>query len=883
MKKLYLILFALLLSISAFSQTVQREFRATWLATVSGIDWPRAGVGATTQKNDLITILNKLEAMNMNAVVLQVRPTADALYNSAYEPWSEWLTGTRGNNPGFDPLAFALEEAHKRGMELHVWLNPYRFETSAGRYTGKPGDYMATNPDWMITYSNKTYFNPGIPAVTKHIKKIVGDIISKYDIDGVLFDDYFYPEGISTEDASTYATYNWNSMSLKDFRRASVNKMIKAVNDTIKSINPAMRFGVSPAGVYTNTAAAASHGTTVASGISGWDVYNAIYCDALAWLSEGSVDYLSPQIYWDINDAGQEYNVLTEWWGKECKRFGKHCYPSIGVYRLAKKSTEAITDINGIEQIMALQSTSDAKAYSLQEIVDEINVNRNNAANNVHGCIFFSTKQITGSVAGLGEYIYQNAFQKKAIFKDMSWLTSPAPTIPTVLSLQQNTADGIISLSWTGSDPMYAIFGVNPETKATSELLKIAFTNSFSLKNVIDYGRFAVAAINDKGELSALSNIVELNAPEKPILVTPLGETIAATKAFTWNTANYATSYTIDFYSDEALTNNVYSQNKLTNKTFTFSSTILEGQTTYYWQVTANNGLSSNKSTSASFFTGFPKKAEVTSLANNAIKVPIAGTFEWKAQTEATAYYMQLSRDAAFSVNYIVTEKEVTTNSAAYAGLLENTDYYLRVYAKNANGNGRWSEVVKFTTDIILPAAPAFTSPADKQYISNLTAAIAWSKVNDATGYKLQISNQSDFSSILSETIYNSYQRTFNYTCVANKEYYARVASNSTKGYGEWSTTLYFTTINYASIDAIASGKLKAFPIPTHDVLTIQLQNNQSINTLALYDINGRLINKQTIDMPEVNLNVESLEKGIYQLILLTNTNERLTLRFIKQ
>jgi len=191
--------------------------------------------------------------------------------------------------------------------------------------------------------------------------------------------------------------------------------------------------------------------------------------------------------------------------------------------------------------------------------------------------------------------------------------------------------------------------------------------------------------------------------------------------------------------------------------------------------------------------------------------------------------------------------------------------------------------VVKFKTLLVLPAPPTFTTPADKQYISNLTANITWSKVTDATGYKLQISNQIDFSSILSETIYNSYQRAFDYTCVANKEYYARVASNSAKGYGEWSTTLYFTTINYASIDDIASGKIKAYPIPTKDELTLELENNQLISNLKIYDINGRLVNDQTLDVPQVRLNVEMLQKGIYQVVILTDKDERMNFRFVKQ
>jgi len=787
MKKLYIILLALLVSAAGFSQNVQREFRASWLATVSNIDWPRVGVGASAQKQDLITILDKLKAMNMNAVILQIRPTADAFYNSAYEPWSEWLTGQRGTDPGYDPLQFAIEESHKRSIELHVWLNPYRFETSAGRYAGKPGDYMASHPQWILTVNSKTYFNPGIPDVTKHIKKIMGDIISKYDIDGVLFDDYFYPDGISTQDQAAYNSYNSNNMSIADFRRASVNKMIKAVNDTIKSINPAMRFGVSPAGVYTNTSAAASHGTSIAPGTSGWDVYNRIYCDALAWLEEGSVDYLSPQIYWDINDAGQWYNVLTEWWGKECKRFGKHCYPSIGAYRLASKSEARNLDINGIEQILALKNENEIKGYSLQEIVDEINVNRQNEVNNVYGSVFYSTKHITGYIDGLGEFIHQNAFQQKAVFKEMNWLNAPAPTVPSNLAITQGLHDAVPKITWTGNDPYYIVFATQSVTKTEPVMIKQVFYKSFTLENLGNYTHFAVAAMNGKGEMSALSNEVQLLAPEKPVLLTPLGETVSSTKEYSWNSANFATSYNIDFYSDEALTNKLFAKSNITDKKFAFTTTVLDGQATYYWQVTAVNAIGTNPSVVGSFTTGYPQKAQITSPTPAQIQVPVSGSFTWNAQSEATAYYVQLSRNADFTPSYIVFGNEIATNSYNYSNLLTDTDYFLRVYAKNANGNGIWSEVV------------------------------------------------------------------------------------------------HFTTINYTGINDLQSGKLRAFPIPANEHLTIELQNQQNIEQLFVYSVTGKMIQSLSMHSPSCILNLENYEKAIYQVIILSDKKEKLMFRFINE
>ena len=240
------------------AQPPKREMRAAWLATVWGIDWPKTS-GVAAQKAELIAILDSVKAANMNAVFFQIRPEADAFYNSAYEPWSAHLGGARGTYPGYDPTAFAIEEAHKRGIELHAWLNPYRFESVAKKYAGKPGDYKASHPEWILEYpivyeSNgttvktqaRTILDPGNPAVRTLIKNIVGDILSKYDIDGIIFDDYFYDyAGTSTTlDSYSQGLYRPQSMSLYNWRRDNVNKMVADVYDTIQAVKPSVIFGV---------------------------------------------------------------------------------------------------------------------------------------------------------------------------------------------------------------------------------------------------------------------------------------------------------------------------------------------------------------------------------------------------------------------------------------------------------------------------------------------------------------------------------------------------------------------------------------------------------------------------------------------------------------
>jgi uncharacterized lipoprotein YddW (UPF0748 family) len=231
------------------------------LATVFRIDWPGSTISVTgnatqvnSQKQDMIRILDSLASANMNAVFFQVRSRCDAMYKSSYEPWSTDLVQYRGFDPGYDPLAFAIEEAHKRGIELHAWLNPYRFETALNQWSGKPGDYRTTNPEWLLTYSSGiTILDPGRPQVVKRIKDIVGEIVTNYNVDGIMFDDYFYAYGgtSATLDASTQALYKPANMDLGDWRRANVNKMIAEVYDTIQDVKPFVRFGVSPFGIWT--------------------------------------------------------------------------------------------------------------------------------------------------------------------------------------------------------------------------------------------------------------------------------------------------------------------------------------------------------------------------------------------------------------------------------------------------------------------------------------------------------------------------------------------------------------------------------------------------------------------------------------------------------
>lgn len=271
------------ISLSAQSSNPKREFRGVWIASVINLDWPTSpGLSANTQKQQLIDLLDDLKELGFNAVVFQVRPECDALYNSSYEPWSYWLTGTQGKapEPYYDPLEFAVEEAHKRGMELHAWFNPFRAVREVGNYQVSADHVSEKHPDWILTFDNLKILDPGLQEVRDYNTEVIMDVVRRYDIDGVHFDDYFYPyppNQITDEDENTFLN-NWRGFfNVGDWRRDNINIFIKQVHDAIAAEKPWVKFGISPFGIWR---------PGYPSGITGTDAYSVLYADATAWLQQ---------------------------------------------------------------------------------------------------------------------------------------------------------------------------------------------------------------------------------------------------------------------------------------------------------------------------------------------------------------------------------------------------------------------------------------------------------------------------------------------------------------------------------------------------------------------------------------------------------------------
>lgn len=397
-----------------------REFRGAWITTVWNSDWPaKAGLSTTQQQNELVAILTRLQELNFNAVILQVRPEGDALYASELEPWSAWLTGTQGKapEPFYDPLQFAIVEAHKRNIEVHAWFNPYRAKTSIKGASNVRPHIAVTNPEVVYQWGNQLWMDPGLKIVQDRAYNVIMDVVRRYDIDAVHLDDYFYPypiQGQSFPDNKTYAAYKaaGGQLSLNDWRRQNVDQMVLRLSQGIKSTKPYVKFGISPFGIYR---------PGQPPGITGLDAYGVLYADSKKWLEQGWVDYLAPQLYWRTDQTQQSYPVLLKWW-TEVNSQRRHIYAG-----------------NNIGQL-------DGKAWKSEEIEKQIKISRNQAGDLSLGNIFFSVGSIIENRQDISDIFQNSLYAKPALVPTMSWRSTTAP--PPAKELQVNNR----RLSWQPGD-----------------------------------------------------------------------------------------------------------------------------------------------------------------------------------------------------------------------------------------------------------------------------------------------------------------------------------------------------------------------------------------------------------------------------------------------
>jgi len=406
MKAISLLLSSIFVTHFVFSQQmhlslakpVNYEFRGVWIATVDNIDWPAKGmVNVEDQKAEFIRQLELHKANGMNAMIVQVRPAADAFYPSKYEPWSQWLTGTQGKPPSpyYDPLQFMIEETHKRGMEFHAWCNPYRADFQVGKSSIAPNHITRIHPEWFLTYGDKKYFDPSNKEAQQFVVNVVSDIVKRYDVDAIHMDDYFYPYRIAGKEFPDEEGYERSGMQLSkdDWRRSNVDSIIAELSRAIKQEKPWVKFGISPFSVWRNKDQDPDGSDSKASQTN----YDDLYANILLWLKKGWVDYVAPQLYLEIGNSKIAYEKLLDWWSKHT--YGRHLYIGQGIYRAG-------------ENISAWKNP--------KELPEQIQLLRQYP--NVQGSIYFSSKTFDRNPNGWNDSLRNNYYRQPAQIPPMDWL-----------------------------------------------------------------------------------------------------------------------------------------------------------------------------------------------------------------------------------------------------------------------------------------------------------------------------------------------------------------------------------------------------------------------------------------------------------------------------
>lgn len=402
----------------------KREFRAVWIATVDNIDWPtRKGLSSEAQQQEFRTILDKQKSYGMNAVFVQVRAAADAFYARSKEPWSEWLMGEQGKapNPYYDPMVFMIHETHERGLEFHAWLNMNRGTHKASKSVMEY-HITKTKPEWFLSYGGYKLFNLGIPEVRNYITDVVLNIVRNYDVDGIHFDDYFYPYAEANQklrDEDTFKKYNDGFSNIDDWRRHNVDMVVKNVSEAIKREKPKVKFGISPSAVWRN----ASTDPIGSATQGGQPSYDNLYADTRKWVKEGWLDYIAPQIYFSFEFDKVPYKVMTDWWVKNS--FGRHLYIGHGAYRVKAGSKE-----EGWEKA--------------NQIPRQIRYNRTKPQ--ISGSIYFSSKSLTNNELSVNDSL-RNIYNYPALVPSMPWKDKTPPNAPQNVKVKK-VADLGITLTW---------------------------------------------------------------------------------------------------------------------------------------------------------------------------------------------------------------------------------------------------------------------------------------------------------------------------------------------------------------------------------------------------------------------------------------------------
>ena len=459
------------------SAQAKREFRGAWIQCVNG---QFLGMSTQTMQQTLTYQLDELKKDGVNAIIFQVRPECDALYQSSMEPWSRFMTGAQGKSPSpyWDPLAWMVEQCHKRGMELHAWINPYRAKTKTTKELAS-SHVAIRHPEWVFSYDGQFILNPGIPECRDYICNVVADIVRRYDVDGLHMDDYFYPypvAGQSIDDGRQFRSYNNGIKDIGDWRRYNVNVFIKQMYETIKSVKPWVKFGVAPFGIYRN-----KKSSPIGSNTNGLQNYDDLYADVLLWVNNGWVDYNVPQLYWEIGHKAADYETLIRWWNTHAGK--RHLYIGEDIERTTKKADLKNPNINQMPAKYRLHSEM----------------------NNVKGTVLWYAKAAVDNIGNYGMVLRNSYWKNPALQPEMPFIDDKAPKKVRKMKVI-NTEDGPVLFwtvpkgkGWKDEAVKYVVyrFGQGEQVNTNDPSKIVAITNN-TFYNIKENGRavYVVTALD---------------------------------------------------------------------------------------------------------------------------------------------------------------------------------------------------------------------------------------------------------------------------------------------------------------------------------------------------------------------------------------------------
>ena len=706
----------------------KREQRGIWMTSYLN-DWPSGSITASNTpivQNACRKMLDTMRVNHINVVYYHVRAMCDAMYNSAYEPWSSYVSGTRGVAPAFDPCEYLVSEAHKRGIEVYAWVNPYRYGHGSNMWGQSELDYVYTHPDWLLTTSYETVLNPGIPEVRQRVVDVCKDILVKYDVDGLVFDDYFYNQDNPSFslDADLYDAYkaSGGTMSQGDWRRENVNQMVKDVNDMVKSTKPWVRFGIGPAGVAcTSRAVADKYGVEPCPVGSDWQ-YNQIYSDPMAWVTRGTIDFLAPQVYWKTSGT---FTGVTTWWGKMAARFNRHIFIS--------------------------QWIPDEEGWTLAEFVKQGHVMREAmAAGGNPGMVYFrystwrnKKEVIDGKVRQLRTWLKDSLYSSIALNPVPAWL-KPTTTYTTVTNLVCNYG----TLSWDSiPNVRYVIYTIpdgveDKDFHGQAQYIDgVSYWASYQLpQNKREGYRYAVSILDrwENEYAPALPGMASTQA-SKPILVYPDdGGQVTELSSFQWECD--ASNYVVQVYAD-AQRDSLVAQVECDSTVCPLSRVphLVEGD--YWWRVVAR-GLNQwdNESELRRFTKG---QMRILSPAMGESGVPLMPIITWTAGSPGMEYLLELSTAAAMSNPDTVRLVEAQWQVPKYR-LSGATTYYARVTVVG-DGTSVVTPVSSFTTIEVIPPVPEFIIPSPTDAVLYSTDVVSFEPVEGPASLRVQISSSESF------------------------------------------------------------------------------------------------------------------------------------------